>query len=149
MSSIEHAKHGRLYSSVARHMRLYISRKMNEDDYDISTTHLFVMLDIMHNPGTYMKGIACRLDLEKPTITKVVKKLLALEYIVTKEDECDKRVCNLYLTDKAEELLPRIKKIMMAMRDVIYKGFSEEEIDLVNSMMQRMHKNLLEELRGV
>lgn len=146
MSNIEDAKHGRLYSSVARLMKLYIFRKMNEDDYDIRTTHLFVMLDIMHNPGTSMKEIACRLDLEKPTITKTVKKLLALEYIEAMEDETDRRISRLYLTEKSDEILPRVKNIMMSMRDVIYKDFSEEEIDVVNSLMQRMHRNLLEVL---
>jgi DNA-binding MarR family transcriptional regulator len=146
MSNLEKAKHGRLYSSVARHMRLYISRKMNEDDYDIRTNHLFVMLDIMHSPGTSLKEIACRLDLDKPTITKTVKKLLALGYIVAKEDEFDKRVSHLYLSGKSDEVLPRVKKIMKSMRDIIYKDFSEEEISLVNSLMQRMNRNLLEAL---
>lgn len=148
MSSIENAKHGRLYSSVSRLTKLYISRKMAEDDYNIRTTHLFIMLDILHNPGTSMKEIGCRLDLEKPTVTKTVKKLLALEYIEALEDETDRRISRLYLTEKSDEVLPRVKKIMMAMRDIIYKGFSEEEIDMVNSLMQRMHRNLLEEHRG-
>jgi len=146
MSNLERAKHGRLYSSVARHMRLYISRKMNEDD--IRTNHLFVMLDIMHSPGTSLKEIALRLDLDKPTITKAVKKLLALDYIVAKEDELDKRVSHLFLTEKSDEVLPKVKKIMESMRDVIYNDFSEEEIKLVNSLMQRMNRNLLEVLKG-
>ncbi len=148
MSNLENAKHGRLYSSVARHMRLYISRKMNEDDYDIRTNHLFVMLDIMHSPGTSLKEIALRLDLDKPTITKTVKKLLDLDYIFAKEDEFDKRIFHLYLSDKSGEVLPRVKKIMESMRDIIYKDFSGEEICLVNSLMQRMNRNLLDVLKG-
>lgn len=146
MSNLEDAKHGRLYSSVARHMRLYISRKMNEDDYNIRTNHLFVMLDIMHSPGTSLKEIGRRLDLDKPTITKTVKKLLLMGYIVAKEDEFDKRVYRLYLTEKSDEVLPRVKKIMESMREILYKDFSEKEIKLVNSLMQRMNRNLLEVL---
>lgn len=148
MISIENAKHGRLFSSVSRLMKLYISRSMAEGDYKISTTHLFVMLDILHNPGTSMKETGCRLDLEKTTVTKTVKKLLDLDYITAFDDEIDRRVTRLYLTEKSNELLPRVKEIMKSMRKVLYDDFSEDEIELVNSLMQRININLLEVLKG-
>lgn len=143
MDKIEEAKHGRLYASVARQTRLFISRKMSEDSYDIGASQLFVLLDVMHYSGTSLKDICSRLDLEKPTVTKAVKKLFTLGYLRCEDDEKDKRVLRLFLTERADEILPRVHKIMMAMRDVVYDGFCEEEIEQVNVLMQRINRNLL------
>jgi len=139
-------KHGRLFSTVSRHMRLFISRNMNKDSYNVNEKQLFVLLNIMHFPGTSLKDICERQAFDKPDVTKAVKKLLELGYIESTTDENDKRISRLSITPKADEVLPRVWEIMQSMRSVIYKDFSDEEILQVNSLMQRIHKNLMDEL---
>lgn len=140
------ARHGRLISSVARLMKLFISRRMSIDSYDINPKQLFVLLSIMHNPNTSLKEICENQAFDKPDVTKAVKKLLELGYIESKTDENDKRISRLNITPKSDEILPRVWDIMLSMRTVIYKGFSEDEINTVNSLLQRINNNLSEDL---
>lgn len=145
MSTEDQAKHGRLFSSVSRHMRLFITREMNKDSYDINEKQLFVLLNIMHFPNTSLKDICERQAFDKPTVTKAVKKLLELGYIKSHTDKLDKRISRLSITPKSEEVLPRVWEIMQSMRSAIYRDFSDKEILQVNSLMQRIHSNLLDE----
>jgi len=146
MSMHGEIKHGRLFSSVSRHMRLFITRHMNKDSYKISEKQLFILINIMHFPGTSLKDICERQAFDKPCVTKSVKKLLELGYISSETDKHDKRISRLTITPKSDEVLPRVWEIMQSMRSVIYKDFSDDEILQVNSLMQRIHTNLIAEL---
>ena len=50
-------------------------------------------------------------------------------------------VQKLYLTAKAEELLPRIREVFQEWNQILYDGFSDEEILLLSSMLRRLYSN--------
>jgi DNA-binding MarR family transcriptional regulator len=139
-------KYGRLMSSVSRLMKLYISRKLVDKGLPIKDIHLFTLLDILHYPGTSLKEACLRQACDKTTITKAVKKLYELNYIDIKEDENDRRISRLFASEKAHEILNPCKGVMMEMREIMYKGMSEDDIENLNSMMSNVHDNLLEVL---
>lgn len=144
MQECETAKHGRLFSSVTRLMKLYISRRLAERAIPIKDVHLFTLLDILHYPGTSLKEACFRQATDKTTMTKAVKKLSELGYVDVKIDENDKRISRLYASAKANEVLLPCKDVMMEMRDIMYKGMDEEELDMLNSLITKMYTNLLE-----
>lgn len=143
MKNIIKSKHGRLISSTSKQIRLFISRRMNEENYNIHESQLFVLLDVMHFPGTSLKEVGHRLGNDKTSITKSVKKLSELNFIETVVDTRDKRIIRLYVKDEANNIIPKIHSILKEMRSQLYNGFSENEIDEINSLMQRAHLNML------
>ena len=54
----------------------------------------------------------------------------------------DRRKTLLALTEKARELQPDYMAVSAQMNSIFYKGFSEEEIRLCETMLVRIHDNL-------
>ena len=144
MKHCDTPKHGRLISSVTRLMKLYISRTLSEQGIPIRDIHLFVLLDILHFQGTSFKESCFRQACDKTTLTKSVKKLVELGYVEVREDEKDKRISRLYTTETAHNILMPCKDVMIGMREHLYKDMSEEEVESLNSLMGKVHSNLLD-----
>lgn len=65
---------------------------------------------------------------DKATLTKVVKKLVQIGYIKVVEDEKDRRIKRLYLTDLAVPAAKRIKEIHNSFYETLCKDIPLEDV---------------------
>ena len=88
---------GRWISILDRLMKMYYDRGLA--DFEIGWGQQFYVEYLYDLPGASAQEMAQCIRVDKATLTKVIKKLLALDYIKVTADEKDKRVKRLYLTE--------------------------------------------------
>lgn len=89
-----------------------------------------------------LRQIADRTGLAATTLTSMTDRMEAAGLVRRIPDPDDRRKTLLSLTEKARELQPDYTAVSSQMNDIFYKGFSEEEICLCETMLGRIHDNL-------
>lgn len=61
-------------------------------------------------------------------------------FIMRRTSPEDKRVLQLYPTEKTLELLPQIRESLRGWEDYLTHGFTEEEVALLEGLLERAHQ---------
>ena len=75
-------------------------------------------------------------------MSRFVKALVHAEWVARTPDPEDGRAFLLRPTPKAREAFPRFVHISNLLLDQIFAGFSTEELDALESAMERIRRNL-------
>ncbi|MDE6592705.1 MAG: MarR family transcriptional regulator [Oscillospiraceae bacterium] len=84
--------------------------------------------------------------LANTTLTSMLDRMEEAGLIKRFPDPGDRRKNLIALTDKARGLREKYEQVSQEMNEVYYKGFSEEEITLFESYLQRVLKNVKEKI---
>ena len=131
---------GRWISILDRLMKMYYDRGLT--DFEIGWGQQFYVEYLYDLPGASAQEMAQCIRVDKATLTKVIKKLLALDYIKVTADEKDKRVKRLYLTEKALPAARRIKEIHNSFYQTVCTGLSPETVHLTEDTLAQMVENV-------
>ena len=131
---------GRWISILDRLMKMYYDRGLT--DFEIGWGQQFYVEYLYDLPGASAQEMAQCIRVDKATLTKVIKKLLALDYIKVTADEKDKRVKRLYLTEKALPVARRIKEIHNSFYQTVCTGLSPETVHLTEETLAQMVENV-------
>lgn len=110
-----------------------------------------VEIDILYflsNCGSYdtAKDIMKLRYLSKAHISKAIENLVHRNYVVCCPDTEDKRWIHLKLTDTAQPVIEKIKKVRKSLYDIIYAGITEEEKNVIIRVASRIARNINNEL---
>lgn len=131
---------GRWVSIFDRLMKMYYDRGLAE--YEIGWGQQFYVEYLYAHPGASPQEMAERIRVDRGTLTKIIKKLSEVGYIRVENDENDRRVKHLYLTEKAIPAAERIKKIHAEFYETLSQDISPEEMELTEQTLQRMADNI-------
>ena len=131
---------GRWISILDRLMKMYYDRGLT--DFEIGWGQQFYVEYLYDLPGASAQEMAQCIRVDKATLTKVIKKLLALDYIKVTADEKDKRVKRLYLTEKALPAARRIKESHNSFYQTVCTGLSPETVHLTEETLAQMVENV-------
>lgn len=81
--------------------RMYNSRCL---EHGITAAQTFVIFDVMEHPGTSVKDIASRIQLDSPGVTGLIDRLVKEDLVERKEDPEDRRSLRINLTQKGRNL---------------------------------------------
>lgn len=95
-----------------------------------------------NNGGLSQKELADKLGITPPSITVMIKKLEAENYIIRKQDEKDQRVTRIYITAKGEEIAACMGKILDKLSKEAFANMSEEEVMILRKLLLQMSQNL-------
>lgn len=88
-----------------------------------------------------IKTLCEKTSLDKSTLTGIINRLVRDGYVEKKQDETDRRNTLITLTGKQNQFLDKIDNVSLQMNEIFYKGFSDDEITLFDSMLDRILKN--------
>lgn len=131
---------GRWISILDRLMKMYYDRGLA--DFEIGWGQQFYVEYLYDLPGASAQEMAQCIRVDKATLTKVIKKLLALDYIKVTADEKDKRVKRLYLTEKALPAARRIKEIHNSFYQAVCTVLSSGTVRLTEETLAQMVENV-------
>lgn len=103
-----------------------------------------LLILIKANEGITQKELASKNCVKPATITEMLKKLEANNYVYRVPDEIDKRILRVYLTPQGHRFAEYSEKYAQGMMELIFRGFSDEELQTLSSLMDRMRNNLNE-----
>ena len=81
--------------------------------------------------------------MNKSNVTRQLEKLEKSHYVIRKQDPDNRRIINVFQTDKCAQIYPIIMDILNQWQTYLLKDFTHEEKALVTSLMHRLAKHSL------
>lgn len=115
-----------------------IWRADNLEGTELGDQHYSYILTVCRRPGISQDGIARRLFLNKSNVTRSLSYLEAHGFVTREHSPEDRRITLVYPTDKAYEILPKVREIIKGWNSYITEGFTEEEMEMYMAMTERL-----------
>ena len=104
----------------------------------LKACHASYLTEICAAPGISQDQLASRICINKSNVARQAAILEEDGFITRIPSPTDKRIMQLFPTQKTLELLPRITQILSGVEIFLTEGFSEQEKDLLENMIARM-----------
>lgn len=106
--------------------------------YGLKACHTSYLRNICDRPGISQDRLAQTIYFNKSNVARQCAILEEQGYITRQPSATDKRVLELYPTEKALALLPSIRFIEQEWDDLLTADLTPEEMDTVNSVLDKM-----------
>jgi len=111
-------------------------------EYDLTKGQYLYLVRICENPGIIQEKVAEMIKVDRTTASRAIKKLESNGFIEKKDDPHNKKIKNLFPTEKGKNVYPFIKRENDHSNEVALKGFSKKEEEDIYNLLQRMRKNI-------
>ncbi|AKA67890.1 MULTISPECIES: MarR family winged helix-turn-helix transcriptional regulator [Clostridium] len=128
------------YISVA-HRRSQIFYTEQLEKIGISSGQFMYIVCICENPGYTQDELSQQLIIDKSTVAKVLSQLEANGFITKITNSNDRRAFNIFPTDKALNIYPKILEIKDRWHREITEGLSDIECDVFQKLMEKVMEN--------
>ena len=131
----------------------YIMKTMNEivrcgmqyrnahlADFGLKSSHASYLLEICRSPGISQDTLARRICFNKSNIARQIAVLEEGGFVLRKPSPEDKRIMELYPTQKTLELMPQIRQVLAQWRGYLMDGLTEEEIAVLDKALETMRQ---------
>ena len=106
--------------------------------YGLKGCHASYLTEICACPGISQDRLAQKICINKSNVARQAAILEDDGFILRKPSQADKRVMELYPTEKTLTLMPEITEILNKWEDFLLADLSEEEVEHVHFILQRM-----------
>lgn len=110
----------------------------------IYKSQLKMLSHIFHHEGISQRELAQQLEISPPSIAVTAKRLEKLGYISRQMDEKDNRMNILNTTEEGRAILGRTWQEYIGIDQRMFKGFSNEELEIIARFYARLEENLWE-----
>ena len=97
-----------------------------------------LITNLCREPGISQEQLSKLTYMNKSNVARQLANLEEGGFVIRKYSETDKRVLLVYPTEKALQLLPTIVDIHRAWRSYLTESFTEEELELFSSLLDRV-----------
>lgn len=106
--------------------------------FGLKSSHASYLLEICRSPGISQDTLAKRICFNKSNIARQIAVLEEDGFVRRKPGAEDKRVMELYPTEKTLEMMPQIRQVLRSWRSYLMEGLSEEEIAVLDKALTSM-----------
>lgn len=138
---------GLIINYCSKLLRNKFNRELEKEDLTVS--QFATIKDIEMNSfkdgkevGVTAVEIAERLDMDKPTISGIINRLVDKQFVEKLANPHDKRSFILKLTSESKEKLPNLEKINDAVIAEAMEGLTDEEIETFNKIINKIIRNM-------
>lgn len=104
-----------------------------------------ILYVLWQNEDISISSLSAQTSLANTTLTNMLERMENMGLIVRKPDPKDRRNKLIALTEKAKSLQDDYTRISQQMNEIYYTGFTDAEIMLFESYLQRILSNLEKE----
>ncbi|MEG0662359.1 MAG: MarR family winged helix-turn-helix transcriptional regulator [Anaerovoracaceae bacterium] len=130
----------RNFSIVHRFAKVYISGELKR--LGIENCHPPHIVMISAHKGISQEELAAKLRIDKGAIAKTISQMIKDGYVTKEQSSKDKRRYNLYLTQKGEEIVPKLAKLQASFEEILTEGMTEAEVEALTSLLDKASKNI-------
>lgn len=113
-------------------------------DTELSGIHTAYILSICHNPGISQDALSRHICINRSNVTRQLTYLEEHGYVERRQSDADRRVLLVYPTEKAKEILPRVRSVVSEWNAYLTEGFSDDELDQLHEMLERLSERARE-----
>ncbi|MBQ9760195.1 MAG: MarR family transcriptional regulator [Clostridia bacterium] len=107
-------------------------------DETLPVFHHHFLVAICDRPGSSQDQLARLLCMNKSTVTRRLSYLEENGYVIRRPSESDKRVMLVYPTDRALDLLPKIKRLTLEWSNSVTEALAPEELAELEAVLSRL-----------
>jgi DNA-binding MarR family transcriptional regulator len=111
-------------------------------EYDLTKGQYLYLVRIYENPGIIQEKLAETIKVDRTTAARAIKKLEMNGFIEKREDPNNQKIRKLFPTEKGIKVYPFIKRENDYSNQVALAGFSENEVETIFHLLQRVRKNV-------
>jgi MarR family transcriptional regulator for hemolysin len=137
---------GFLVHDVARLMRVAYDRRVRS--LGLTRSQWWVLNNLYVNEGITQSALADLLDVEKPTLGRLLDRLEAKGWIARQADRHDRRVKRVYLTGEVQAVMRALRGIAAGLRNEALEGMDAraqrqlfDSLLLIKANLLRMNEN--------
>ena len=104
----------------------------------LKACHASYLTEICDCPGIFQDGLARRIYINKSNVARQAAVLEEEGFILRRPSAVDKRVMELYPTQKALDLLPQLLGILNCWEEWITQELSDEEREQLSGLLTKM-----------
>ena len=105
-----------------------------------------ILYVLWQDNGVPISELSRQTGLATTTLTSMLDRMETAGLIYRDRGDKDRRKIRIYLTEKAKGLEEDYNSVSEEMSRIYYKGFSDQEIEQLESYLERILKNVEEEL---
>ena len=113
-------------------------RSDNLAQFGLKSLHASYLTEIAANPGISQDRLAKIICINKSNVARQVAVLEEDGFVRRVPSAADKRVMELYPTEKTLEILPQINDMLMRWENCITQDLTEEEKELLTALLAKM-----------
>lgn len=137
---------GRLIACLHHQARSYFEKELAP--YDLGSGAMPVLKALLHHDGINQQELSAKLHVDKATTTRAITKLVKNGYVRRERDPEDQRAYRLFVTPKAQEIAPEIRRVLQAWTAILTEGLTDEEKETSLALLQHMRNNALRHKAG-
>ena len=105
-----------------------------------------ILYVLWQDGGIPISELSRQTGLATTTLTSMLDRMETADLIYRDRGDKDRRKIRIFLTEKAKGLEEDYNAVSEEMSSIYYKGFSDQEIEQMESYLERVLKNVEEEL---
>lgn len=113
-------------------------RNDNLAELELKGCHASYLMEICRNPGISQDTLARRICINKSNIARQLAVLEEGGFVLRQSSQEDKRVMELYPTEKTLELMPQIRQILGQWSRYLTQDLTKEEVELLSKILTSM-----------
>ena len=137
---------GYLIGDVSRMLRTVYDRRV--EPLGLTRAQWRVLARISRIEGCTQTELAAELEIEKPTLGKLIERLEEKEWVTRRPDENDARTKRVFLTKRSGPVLNEMFSLADDVLDAVIAGLSRQEADQLNAALLQVKSNLSELLNS-
>lgn len=138
---------GQFFGVISRNMYYYTNKQF--ESMDLRHKEAMVLIHIYKNENICQEDLVKILKKEKAEIAKIIKKLIAKDYVYKIKDQKDKRIHRLHLTKKFFDIKDDIVKILKNNSKILSKNLTDEELESLFEILKKVSENIVLEANKI
>jgi len=133
---------GFIIGDVSRMLRTVYDRRV--EPLGLTRAQWRVLARISRNEGCTQTELAADLEIEKPTLGRLIDRLQANDWVERRTDENDARTKRVFLTSRAQPVLKKMYSLADDVLDAAFSGLTRDQADQLLQSLLHVKLNLSE-----
>ncbi|MGB5461177.1 MAG: MarR family transcriptional regulator [Eudoraea sp.] len=133
---------GRWIGSTSKMVDNFLHEAFQCEGLDLSKEQMIVLKKLHENDGLIQNELAYLTLRDKSSLARLLAKMERKNYISREQDDFDKRVNRVFLTETGRITFKRSRPIIVGLKEIMEKNITEEEIFQLINTLQRIQHNI-------
>jgi DNA-binding MarR family transcriptional regulator len=136
---------GRWIGSTAKMVDNYLHEAFQSQGLDLSKEQMIVLKKLHENDGLIQNELAYLTLRDKSSLARLLAKMERKNYITRQQDEFDKRVNRVFITETGRTTFRLTRPIIVGLKEIMEKNIKEEEIYQLTNTLKSIQRNISSE----
>ena len=127
---------------ISDHLEKHCNNDLKRFDLTIAQIRVLMFLNERNGAKTSQKDIEEHLEVTHPTVIGIIKRLEIKGFIRSEIDAEDRRVKNIYLTEKESQVRNHMEGSKVEIENRLTSNMSAEQVNQLKSLLEMVYQNL-------